>query len=254
MKLKVYQQGGGIVYTPYMPGAQGTAYGSASGKSSGEDDSKIDPLDKEILALMKDQNLLPSDIQMIYNRLTAFQKQTQHLSALGGTSAYRSVMPGMLQIMQMVDIARNNKERFDDSVKLMTEREAGGEVALDSYGYMWVQNLENREIGKINPDEFDNKKYAVLSNSQVLDLRRSHPELAFDTNSFETVGNNIIGMKQIQQEIADIVTKFGKTKEGRYIPEAYRSLANEIKEKGYFKVTVENTRSLDDLNGFTKLL
>ena len=107
MKLKVYQQGGGLIYTPFIPQAQGSA--SASGKSSGEDDPKLDPLDKEILALMKDQNLLPSDIQMIYDKLEAFQRQTQHLSALGG-SAYRSVMPGMLQIQHMISLARNNKE------------------------------------------------------------------------------------------------------------------------------------------------
>ncbi len=133
MKLtKVYQQGGGLIYTPFIPGAQSTT--SKSG--SGEDDSKIDPLDKEILALMKDQNLLPSDIQAIYSSLTAFQKKTQHLSGLGGTSAYRSVMPGMLKIMNMVSVARANKEQWDHSVEEIKKHDAGAEVALDGYGRM----------------------------------------------------------------------------------------------------------------------
>ena len=108
MKLKVYQQGGGLIYTPFIPGAQGVATGSASGRSSGEDDDKIDPLSKEMLALMKDANLLPSDIQMIYNRLLAFQKRTQHLPPGMG---YSTVMPGLLQIQQMVDVAKANKDQ-----------------------------------------------------------------------------------------------------------------------------------------------
>jgi len=110
MKLKVYQQGGGLIYTPFIPGAQGTAT-SGSGRSSGGDDSAIDPLDKELIALMKDQNLLPSDIQAIYNQLIAFQRKAQHLTALGGSAGYRAVMPGMLQIMQMVSIAKANKDQ-----------------------------------------------------------------------------------------------------------------------------------------------
>lgn len=110
MKLKVYQQGGGLIYTPFIPSrTESTLSGSNSGSS--EDDPKIDPLDKEILALMKDQNLLPSDIQAIFNSLTTFQRRTQHLSGLGGTDSYRSVMPGMLQIMNMVSVARANKEQ-----------------------------------------------------------------------------------------------------------------------------------------------
>jgi hypothetical protein len=101
MKLKVYQQGGGLIYTPFIPELY-TGTASSGKKSSGSDeDSKIDPLDKELLGLMKDQNLLPSDIQMIFDRLISFQRRTQSLSSsmLGGSSSYRSVMPGMLQIM-----------------------------------------------------------------------------------------------------------------------------------------------------------
>ena len=252
MKLKVYQQGGGLIYTPFIPGAQGTAT-SGSGRSSGGDDDKIDPLDKELIALMKDQNLLPSDIQAIYNQLIAFQRKAQHLTALGGSAGYRAVMPGMLQIMQMVSVAKNNKERFDKSAQLMTDREAGGEVALDSYGYIWVQDRDGH-ISKISPTDFDRDKYQPLSNSQLLDYRRNNPQFAFDVGSFETVGNNIIGMKQVQQEIADIITKFGNTKEGRYLPKEFQNLAKEVAEKGYFKITVDRTRSLDDIAGFTKLL
>jgi hypothetical protein len=115
MKLKVYQQGGGLIYTPFIPEQYADSSGRSSKSSSGSDDedAKLDPLDKELLGLMKDQNLLPSDIQAIYNKLVVFQKKTQKLSEMegfGGTGSYRSVMPGMLQIMNLTNQAKNNKE------------------------------------------------------------------------------------------------------------------------------------------------
>ncbi len=56
---------------------------------------------------MKDQNLLPSDIQMIYNKLIQFQRKSRELMIDGD---YRSAMPGMLQIMQLASVAKANKE------------------------------------------------------------------------------------------------------------------------------------------------
>lgn len=250
MKLKVYQQGGGLIYTPFIPGAQGTASSSSTGTSGGEDD-KLDPISKEILALMKESNLLPSDIQMIYNRLISFQKRIQNIPPGMG---YSTIMPGLLQLQQLVAIAKDNKKRFDDSAQLMTNREAGGELALDSYGRMWVMDKETKSFKTIDPYEFDREKYQPLSNSELLDLRRRSPLLAFDENSFETVGNDIIGMKQVQQEISAVIKDFGTRKSDNFEIRNIANLAKEIAEKGYFKVTLENTRSLDDINGFTNLL
>ena len=135
MKLKVYQQGGGLIYTPFIPGrTESTISGNSS---NGSDEQKIDPLDKEILGLMKDKNLLPSDIEAISSALINFQKSTQHLNSGFGTSAsYRSVMPGMLKIMNMVSIAQHNKDFWDTKVSEMQKHNAGSEIALDSYGRM----------------------------------------------------------------------------------------------------------------------
>lgn len=254
MKLKVYQQGGGIIYTPFIPGAQNTAMGS--GRSNGEDDSKLDPLDKEILALMKDQNLLPSDIQMIYNRLIAFQKRTQHLSAFGA-SAYRSVMPGMLQIQHMISLARNNKENWDKSVTSMKEHDAGSEIALDSYGNMWVRDLEDGGLKKVSPDKFDSSKHAPISYSQLMFFRRSEPDMAFSTVPFEELGEHITGMKDARSAIQNIVDKFGKIKRDDYEARHIADLAKAVQENGYFKVSSEKTRSIassQDLDLFTQLV
>jgi hypothetical protein len=140
MKLRIYDQGGGLIYTPFIP-EQYAETTTGSSRSSDDEDSKIDPLDKEILGLMKDQNLLPSDIQMIYDRLIAFQRRSQNLSALstfGGASSYRSVMPGMLQIMNYLSQAKYNKAADDKAITQMMNENVGNEVALDGYGRMYV--------------------------------------------------------------------------------------------------------------------
>jgi hypothetical protein len=137
MKLKIYQQGGGLIYTPFIP--EQTAAVSSSGssaKSSNDEDSKIDPLDKELLNLMKGQDLLSSDIDLIYDRLISFQRKTQRLSALGTSNGYRSVMPGMLQIMKLVENAKANKAEWDEKVAEIKHHDAGAEVAMDSMGRM----------------------------------------------------------------------------------------------------------------------
>jgi hypothetical protein len=137
MKLKTYQQGGGLIYTPFIPEQAAAASGASSAKSSDSDeDSKLDPLDKELLNLMKGQNLLSSDVNLIYDRLIAFQRRTQNLSSLSGSNGYRSVMPGMLQIMKLVENAKANKAEWDEKVAEIKHHDAGAEVAMDSMGRM----------------------------------------------------------------------------------------------------------------------
>ena len=211
MKLKVYQQGGGLIYTPFIPGAQGVSGGSSSGTS--DEESKLDPLDKELLALMKDQNLLPSDIQMIYDRMLDFQRRTLHLSSLGGTSAYRTVMPGMLQLQQLVSLAKTNKAQWDDAANEIRHHDAGSEVAMDANGLMWVRDREGN-ISKVSPSEFNREEYQPLSNSQLLYLRRGNEGMAFSDSLFGETGMDVIGMADIRKEIDDIISKFGSIKSG----------------------------------------
>lgn len=250
MKLKVYQQGGGLIYTPFIPGrTQSTFSGSSSNDG---DDSKIDPLDKEILGLMKDQNLLPSDIQAISTALINFQKQTQHLGnpITGGSNNYRSVMPGMLQIMNMVSVARHNREFWNDKLTEIQKHDAGSEVAMDSYGRMWVQDLSDGKLTKIEASKFDKEKYNPVSNSQLMYLRQR--EYGFGDNILGEGGMDVIGAKDLREEIDVIINEFGKVTAEQYIPGNMQELASDIKEKGIFKVGQE--RSKGELNDFSGLL
>ena len=113
MKIKTYQDGGGLIYTPFIPGQTGVNNSSSKSKAEDSEDAKLDPLDKEILNLIKD-HLLPNETASIYQKLIQFQKASQHLSnmpGLGGTNAYRSAMPSMLKIMSLANQGKYNVER-----------------------------------------------------------------------------------------------------------------------------------------------
>ena len=206
MKLKVYQQGGGLIYTPFIPGRTESKISGSSTDSNG-DDSKIDPLDKEILALMKDKDLLPSDIEAISSALIGFQRRTQHLGnpALGGSSDYRSVMPGMLQIMQMVSTARFNRQQWDNAVSEMQKHDAGSEVAMDSYGRMFVLDKDGK-LSKISPNEYDNTKHHAISNSELLQYRER--VAGMDGNLLNAM-DDLVGKQDVYKAINEIIKAYG---------------------------------------------
>lgn len=240
MKLKVYQQGGGLIYTPFIP-EQSVPQNSKKSSSDDSEDIKLDPLDKELLSLMKDQNLLPSDINMIFNKLIQFQKRTQKLSNIAGfegAGSYRSVMPGMLQIMQMISNAKYNKAKSDDAIKQMTNQNTGADVALDKYGRMYVQNNDG-EIKHIAPSEYDSEKYRPISNSELLYLREN--SLGFDTDILSDVGQTV-GMDAISKEISRIISEFGTTKsEEYYDKEAVKVFTALNSPDGIYKLTEEKS-------------
>ena len=252
MKLKVYQQGGGLIYTPFIPGRTSSKM-SGSDSGSGENEPKLDPLDKEILALMKDQNLLPSDIQAIFNSLSAFQRRTQHLTAAGaGTSAYRSVMPGMLQIMNMVSVARANKQQWDNSVTEVKKHDAGSEVALDGYGRMWVMDTEDGKLLRVSPKDYDSSKHAPISNSQLLSFRQRNDDLAFSDKMFGETGMDVVGMKDIREELDSMISKLGKIKSENPRVQKLSDIASGIEGLGIFQISQEYSKG--DLADFSQLL
>lgn len=239
MKLKVYQQGGGLIYTPFIPGSSASQNNSGNKSKNDEDEPKLDPLDKEILALMKDQNLLPSDIQAISKSLMAFQRSTQKLASLG-TDSYRSVMPGMIRIMNMVSVAKFNKDQWTNAIAEMKKHDAGSEVAMDSYGRMYVQN-ENGEISKISPNEFNAEKHVPISNSELLQYRE---RVAGMNESILNSMDDLVGKKDVYQAINEIIKAFGTTEQVAFLTKdkaAQAVILDANSPDGLYKLTEKHT-------------
>lgn len=245
MKLRTMQQGGGLVYTPFIPGAQGATTTTSSSNTS-DSESKIDALDKELIALMKGQDLLPSDIDRITKSLITFQKRASQYAAVGD---YSSVMPGVYQIQAEVLKAQAAKKQSDIVTQRMAKENAGSEVALDTYGRMYVQDKEGN-VTKVTTSEFDEEKYRPMSNSELLYYRQV--SVADNGQIFNDLGN-MVGMETVQKEMSDIIDNFGSIKGDRFETKRMQDIANDIANGiGVFKITEKYSKA--DLNDFSGLL
>ena len=251
MKLRTMQQGGGLIYTPFIPEQYAGSTGRSSKSDSDSDDPKIDPLDKELIGLMKDQNLLPSDIKNIFSALTSFQRRTQSLSStagFGGTDAYRSVMPGMLNIMNLVSQAKFNKGQYDKAVSEIEKHDASSEIAMDSNGRMYVDSEQGLKL--IKTTEFDPEKHRPLSNSELLNLRAT--QFAFNTGMLSDL-TDVIGQKDVREQIDAIINNFGNIKSTEFKNKKMQNIAQDLNEPdGIYKITTKYSKA--DLQDFSGLL
>lgn len=246
MKLKLYQQGGGLVYTPFIPGMQGTTTTSSSKSNTSDSESKIDALDKELIALMKGQDLLPSDIDRITKSIVSFQKKASQYAAIGD---YSSVMPGVYQIQGEVLKAQAFKKQSDVVTQRMAKENAGSEVALDTYGRMYVQD-KDRNVTKVTTSEFDEEKYRPISNSELLYYRQV--SAADNGQIFNDLGN-MVGMETVQSQLSDIIDNFGTIKGDKFETAKMRNIAEDIaKGDSVFKITEKYSKA--DLTDFSGLL
>ncbi len=245
MKLRIMQQGGGLIYTPFIPGAQGATTTTSSSNTS-DSESKIDALDKELIALMKGQDLLPSDIDRITKSLITFQKRASQYAAVGD---YSSVMPGVYQIQAEVLKAQTAKKQSDIVTQRMAKENAGSEVALDTYGRMYVQDKDGN-VTKVTTSEFDEEKYRPISNSELLYYRQV--SAADNGQIFNDLGN-MVGMETVQKEMSDIIDNFGSIKGDRFETAKMRNIAEDIaKGDSIFKITEKYSKA--DLTDFSGLL
>ena len=246
MKLKLYQQGGGLIYTPFIPGMQGTTSTSSSKSNTSDSESKIDALDKELIALMKGQDLLPSDIDRITKSIVSFQKKASKYAALGD---YSSVMPGVYQIQGEVLKAQAFKKDSDIVAKRMADENAGSEVALDTYGRMYVQDKDGN-VTKVSTSDFDSEKYRPLSNSELLYYRQvSNTD---NGQIFNDLGN-MVGMETVQSQLSEIIKNFGTIKGDKFETRKMQDIAGDLANGiGVFKITEKYSKA--DLNDFSALL
>lgn len=236
-KLKIMQQGGGLIYTPFIPGAQGAVKQSASRSNTSEGESKIDALDKELISLMKNENLLPSDIETISRQIINFQRRASQFAAVGD---YSSVMPGMYQIQAQIQKAQFFKKQSDAAEQRMASENAGSEVALDTSGRMYVQDKDGK-LTKVSTSEFDVEKYRPVSNSELLYLRQT---TASDNGQIFMDVRNTVGMETVQKEMSDIIKDFGTIKGTKFESQKMQGIAEDISNGiGIFKISEKYSKA-----------
>ena len=247
MKIKSYQVGG-VVYTPFVPNQTSTATGTTSGsKSSSSDDSdKLTGIKKEIVEILQ-SNGIPSDVEQFLTKANTFLSNSTSLSNMslfGGTDDDYD-LSDLVKIQKMANDVKWNKEKHEKAISNLDSEDAWGEIAMDSRGYMYVQDKDGN-IKTVSATEyangFEKGKYLAITNEQLLGLREKYSQFAMNSDILNNISGTV-GIKSVQDYLRGIVEKLGTTTEQGYASKKQAQIANGIEKlmaagpDGYYKIT-----------------
>lgn len=219
VKIRQYQQGGGLmasIYQPVIntPGATGgystaqTAIsllnGSTSG-TSGKSSNNGEITEKDLYAglykTIAEQGLL-NDTQYIIKQLQTDLFNDQLLDPFGDSS---SLSNQYLKALSYVNMAKSNQKLYDDTYKQAASNGSLQEAAVTSNGGVVVKKDGKLEI--ITPEQYkkDPSSYTLMTNGNLLAERMNNPEQAFK-NELLAIVQGGTSMKEIS-EVIDQYTK-----------------------------------------------
>ena len=202
VNIRSLQSGGpALPFVDYMPftgvaGADtstGVAGDSASSKSKSGGSNDIGL--KDILNLVKEMNVLPSDAEKIIRNIRSMY-QEQNLFNNGQLSAdqimttYLSALKGLNDAKYNVDQAKKIRDN------LMSEGSLH-DIAIKDDGRLIIQNTSDGSISYLTVDQFNyiNKenpgKYEALTNANLLDYRANDSNFAFKNDILRLASNGI---------------------------------------------------------------
>lgn len=248
MYIKRYQVGG-VVYTPFVPNQAQTTTGTSSetsSKSSSSDDGKLTGIKKEIVEILQ-SNGIPSDVEKFLSKANSFLSDSTSLSDMslfGGTNDDYD-LSDLVKIQKMANDVKWNKERHEKAVANLDDEDAWGEVAMDSRGYMYVQDSEGN-IKTVSATEyakeFEKGEYQAITNEQLLGLREKYSQFAMNSDILNSISGTI-GIKSVQDYLVGIVEKLGTTTEQGYASKKQKQIINGIEAlmaagpDGFYKIT-----------------
>lgn len=253
MKIKRYQQGGGVTYLPYVGKVAGAASPSTSSspKSGGLDDTTSGLLAK---------NGLPSDHAYFMSQMASLYTNDSLTSDSTSTSTK------LLMLHSLANNMMYNKGLSDSAWEEVESTEAGGDVAMSSSGRLYAIDSKG-SIKTISPESYyQNKdKYQLLTNTELLNYRDTNTSAAFNTSILSDL-QNITSMKSIVEYLQNTITKFGTTEmknknsaltvqEKNQISNGMQTLINGNAE-GVFKITqtTHSKTEVQDVNVALKYL
>ena len=212
------QSGGGLPpfasYTPVMVNdAQAQYYTGGydytnrkSSKSSGEDDTKGEITNKDLLTMLKDIDGLPSDMKVLYSELSKFFQ----LQDLGINTASLSMQ--YLRAIEQIKLAKYNKEVFDDAYKIVESNGGLNEYAISESGKLIGIN-DKEELRQMTYQELqESKEFHPITNAELLQLRAESPDKAFQ-NTLSQIASNGIGIEKVSELIKNNLYKLGTNEE-----------------------------------------
>jgi hypothetical protein len=121
---RIYQSGGVVSYTPFIPNSGTTSTTSSSG-STEKQDKITGTLQKEIVDVLK-ENGIQSDVDTFLSTANAFLNKSQHLSAMSlfGGSSDDYTMTDLIQVLSMANRVKQNKAYYDTAADRLKNQDA----------------------------------------------------------------------------------------------------------------------------------
>lgn len=248
---RIYQSGGVVSYTPFIPNSGTTSTTSSSG-STDKQDKITGTLQKEIVDVLK-ENGIQSDVDTFLSQANAFLNKSQHLSTMslfGGQSNDYS-MTDLIQVLSMANRVKQNKAYYDTATDRLKNQDAWNEVAVSTDGKIYVYSEEG--LRTVSADEFhkNRDKYQALTNSQVLGLREQDSNMAFNSNVLRDM-SGALGLKTITTQLMDTVSKFGTMSRTEYTKNTGDAISQSAWDgmqillgegpQGYYKATTKSEK------------
>ena len=199
MKIKKFA-GGGITYLPTTNRVAEETVKTTT--ASSEDSSKKSKVIDKLFDLIKEKGL-DSDVAKFTN---AIEKKLQMgLDPNGENLTQRD----LVQLAQMASSVTTNYERYNTAVKNLTAQNAESDVAIDDRGRIYCYNVETKKVSALTPDKIKEQKDSIqiLTNAELLNLRRSNSELAYNTKILDDI-NNAVGIDTITKYLQETIAKF----------------------------------------------
>ena len=208
-----FQAGGGFeslftIYSP--PRASQQAYAAQASQSQKpaskeSSDEKGELTEKDFFNMLKEIDGLPNEMQSIVKNLV----DTFKINKLTGIEL-SDLATTYLQSLYKIRQAADNKKKYDESQKRALETGSMTEPAITADGQIITQDKEGK-LNAVSLDTFMNNRDnygAVLTVSNLLNLRAYSPSLANNFTVFDTV-NSSIGYSECQNLIKQAVHNLG---------------------------------------------
>lgn len=210
-------QGGGalsaptsyITYSSSQPQMAAATQGNAQKTELIDDD-----MFKKIM-----ENSLTSDAMLFFNKINKIESDPA--IALGFRSKNLALQTDIVQMF-------NNKKNYDSAKQVAKENGTLDEVAMGSYGGIYVMD-KDRNIKEISTKDYANNKdvYKPLTVSELLIARNDNPKLANNENIFSVAEGNV-SLDKVMSKIDNIIKESAKSSEEREYNQPYNPKTQNI--------------------------
>lgn len=196
MKLKQYALGG-ITYTPIDINASQQSAGAASASTGS---TEKNPFISQLESIFKEHGLT--------NDFNFLMKYVDNVLDLSNSPNGENLNAYSLRkITNQANKVKRNFEVYGLATGALQRNNAFSDIALSDNGRIYVTDEEGN-IGKIRLNEFDTNKYAALTNSELLKIRESNPDMTFDMGSLMDVANSV-GYNDLMKHVKELISARG---------------------------------------------